>query len=251
MKDRVPTYPGRVKLTPVAGQENTYDMERADSPAQEGTPLNKATLLTDTVAALLGLSDEATVNDMLAALAATTSISRGGSGQTTAEGALYAFINGATALETTGLSTGDYLGIGDVSAATGKKATIADLADFLASSLDTAKITTGSYVGTGKYGSSNPCTLAITFAPKLILIVRNDIIPSLGVLIPLDTDYPYRGLSIYYNSNTPYIYSLMAKISGNTVTWHVGNVNNEDSAYQLSAYQLNSGSITYIYVALG
>lgn len=249
MKDRVPTYPGRVKLTPVAGQENTYDMERADSPVQEGTPLNKETLLTDTVAALLGLSDQATVNDMLAALAATTSIPRGGSGQTTAAGALYAFINGATELATTGLATGDYLGIGDVSDATGKKATIADLADFLASVLDMAKITVGSYVGTGKAGSSNPCTLAITFAPKLIIIVREDsVIPSIGVLIPLDTTYNHRGLSIYYNTNTSYIHSLKVKISGNTVTWIVKG---DDSEYNLSAYQLNSSSITYNYVALG
>lgn len=41
--NRVPTYPGRVKLTPVAGQADTYDMERADSPVVEGTPLDKAT----------------------------------------------------------------------------------------------------------------------------------------------------------------------------------------------------------------
>lgn len=40
--DRVPTYPGRVKLTPVAGTTDTYDMVRADSPIEEGTPLNKA-----------------------------------------------------------------------------------------------------------------------------------------------------------------------------------------------------------------
>lgn len=39
--DRVPTYPGRVILTPVAGQANTYDMVRADEPVVEGTPLNK------------------------------------------------------------------------------------------------------------------------------------------------------------------------------------------------------------------
>ncbi|MBU5627698.1 emp24/gp25L/p24 family protein [Oscillibacter sp. MSJ-2] len=44
MKDRVPTKPGRVKLTPVSGQANTYDMVRADQPTQEGTPLGKATL---------------------------------------------------------------------------------------------------------------------------------------------------------------------------------------------------------------
>lgn len=40
--DRVPTYPGRVKLTPVSGQTNVYDMVREDSPVTEGTPLNKA-----------------------------------------------------------------------------------------------------------------------------------------------------------------------------------------------------------------
>lgn len=44
VKDRVPLYPGRVKLTPVSGQENTYDMVRADSPTQVGTPINKALL---------------------------------------------------------------------------------------------------------------------------------------------------------------------------------------------------------------
>lgn len=44
MQDRVPLYPGRVKLTPVSGQENTYDMVRSDQPTQEGTKVNKATL---------------------------------------------------------------------------------------------------------------------------------------------------------------------------------------------------------------
>ena len=40
--DRVPTYPGRVRLVPVSGQANTYDMVRADEPLVEGTPVNKA-----------------------------------------------------------------------------------------------------------------------------------------------------------------------------------------------------------------
>ena len=40
--DRIPLYPGRVKLTPVAGQENTYDMVRADEPIEPGTPINRA-----------------------------------------------------------------------------------------------------------------------------------------------------------------------------------------------------------------
>lgn len=42
VKDRIPTHPGRVKLVPVKGEENTYDMVRADSPIEAGTPLNKA-----------------------------------------------------------------------------------------------------------------------------------------------------------------------------------------------------------------
>lgn len=41
-KDRVPTYPGRVKLSPIAGAENTYKMERADVPIVDGTPIDKA-----------------------------------------------------------------------------------------------------------------------------------------------------------------------------------------------------------------
>ncbi len=71
MKDRVPLYPGRVKLEPVAGQENIYDMTRADSPQQIGTKLNKANLLTDeTVQAIFGaLDDSKTPNDAFAALA--------------------------------------------------------------------------------------------------------------------------------------------------------------------------------------
>ena len=63
MQNRISTYPGRVKLTPVAGQADIYDMERADEPIQPGTPLNKSTLLSDTTAEMLGLPSTATVND--------------------------------------------------------------------------------------------------------------------------------------------------------------------------------------------
>lgn len=65
MKDRIPTYPGRVKLLPVAGQENTYDMVRADSPTQEGTPICKRTLLTDATAALYGGDETMLPDDVL------------------------------------------------------------------------------------------------------------------------------------------------------------------------------------------
>lgn len=68
MQDRIPLYPGRVKMTPVAGQANTFDMVRADDPTQAGTPLNKATLLKDATAALYGLGTGAVPDDVLAEL---------------------------------------------------------------------------------------------------------------------------------------------------------------------------------------
>lgn len=68
MQDRVPLYPGRVKMTPVAGQANTFDMVRADDPTKAGTPLNKATLLKDATAALYGLGTGAVPDDVFAEL---------------------------------------------------------------------------------------------------------------------------------------------------------------------------------------
>lgn len=65
MKDRVSLYPGRVKLTPVAGQENVFDLTRADQPTQEGTALNKGNLLADDTAGLFGLDDAAVPDDVL------------------------------------------------------------------------------------------------------------------------------------------------------------------------------------------
>ena len=66
MNDRISLYPGRVKMTPVAGQANTFDMVRADDPTQAGTPLNKATFLKDATAALFGLGTAAVPDDVLA-----------------------------------------------------------------------------------------------------------------------------------------------------------------------------------------
>lgn len=68
MKDRIPKYAGRVKLIPVANQPNVYDMVRADEPLEEGTPLKKATLLSDETATLLGLTGDSNVNDAFGAI---------------------------------------------------------------------------------------------------------------------------------------------------------------------------------------
>lgn len=42
-KDRLPKYPGRVKMTPVPGQMDVFEMVRMDEPTEPGTPLDKAT----------------------------------------------------------------------------------------------------------------------------------------------------------------------------------------------------------------
>lgn len=72
MQDREPTYPGRVTLTPVYGLANTYDMERADRPLQEGTPLNKASLLKDATTALFGKTNAAVPDEIFSLLSKST-----------------------------------------------------------------------------------------------------------------------------------------------------------------------------------
>lgn len=44
VENRASLQPGRVRLDPVNGQPNMYDMERADEPQQAGTPLNRRTM---------------------------------------------------------------------------------------------------------------------------------------------------------------------------------------------------------------
>lgn len=64
MKDRVSLLPNQRKITPVdedgnvTGQSYYATVERADKPLQEPTPLEKATLLDDDTAELLGLAVE-------------------------------------------------------------------------------------------------------------------------------------------------------------------------------------------------
>ena len=67
MKDRVVEFPNRYRLVPVAGQENTYDFVAVPGTiTEEGTPINKATLLTDAVANRFGLEGDPTVSEALA-----------------------------------------------------------------------------------------------------------------------------------------------------------------------------------------
>lgn len=72
MKDRKPRYPGRVLITPELGSAYYATLTAADDPEDEGTPLNKATFLTDEVAAALRLGiDDPTPNDAFRVMAQT------------------------------------------------------------------------------------------------------------------------------------------------------------------------------------
>jgi hypothetical protein len=71
MKDRVAAKPNRYAVYDDNHNFLRYEYhERADEPTQEGTPLNKGTLLSDETAAALGLTGDPTVDDGLAGIAA-------------------------------------------------------------------------------------------------------------------------------------------------------------------------------------
>lgn len=70
MKDRIPTKPGRIQLVPSPDNDDLFILTRADEPTQTGTPLNKASLLSDATALSVGLeSADPTVNEAIAYLA--------------------------------------------------------------------------------------------------------------------------------------------------------------------------------------
>lgn len=107
MQDRIPLYPGRVKMTPVAGQANTYDMVRADDPTQAGTPLNKASLLKDATAALFGLTAAAVPDEVLSWIGKYAQYwwHRRSSPITTHPNYSYYMVSGATDYESAGATT--------------------------------------------------------------------------------------------------------------------------------------------------
>ena len=156
MQDRVPTYPGRVKLIPVLGQENTYEMVRADEPTQEGTPLNKANLLQDSVAKMYGLLESAIPNDVFAFLGKYNlhwwrrRINTAG---TIGEWE-YLFSADSNAHPKSGIVSGyeyEYIGI--------------PYKNFTSPPIQVAY---GKYTGTGTWGESSPNKLTFSFAPKVV-----------------------------------------------------------------------------------
>lgn len=120
--------------------------------SEEGTFINKDTLLTDAVAGMFGFGASAVPNDMFNVLTHAGDLhvwKRTQNGQVD-----YPVSPNRNAYQegTSGNTTIEYLG------QLGNK----------------VQMTAGSYVGTGKYGESNPNTLTFEFEPKFVVVGRTD-----------------------------------------------------------------------------
>ena len=215
MQDRVPLYPGRVKMTPVAGQANTFDMVRADDPTQAGTPLNKATLLKDATAALYGLGTGAVPDDVLAELGKSKQYWRP---RTPPAGDReYPQYTDRSAYPDSGTQDGyeyEYLGIPFDNAVTAPK------------------IATGSYVGNGAYGSANPNRLTFGFAPQLVILPHVDDYNGCPEHVMF-----YAGTRNYKIAN-----GITGTLEGRELSWYSTSSASE---------QFNVSGRTYHYVAIG
>ena len=251
MKDRVPLYPGRVKLTPVSGQENTYDMARADEPTQEGTPLNKASLLKDSTAELFGLGGEALPDDVLNILSNATLLN----GLKTA----ISDIAGNTVLNLTNIAFFNAL-----------KTAIVDRDGNEMLPIPGVQLAAGTYTGTGTDGENNPNSLTFEFEPMLVIVtsyrfytgdpsIKNS---NISVLIPnygMTVSYGYAShLSMY-----PFIGvgRNVVSVVDNTMSWYADwpvrcykygdramfRADNDENYM----YQMNTNGTTYNYFAIG
>lgn len=240
MKDRVPLYPGRVMLTPVSGQESTYDMVRADEPTQEGTPLSKATFLKDSTASLFGLGSDAVPDDAFAALSR--------------------FHNRLGDEYVWEKSDGSGV-VGYVNSPYQNAYPIDDGYTYNALGRlgEKVRISIGSYRGTSVFGESNPNILSFSFAPKFVWIYA--VRQSNGETIAVNNSYgsssttyahgfliPELLKTYYQNSVAPFTSGEGNKgyakksADGKTFYWY---------HTETEAHQLNINQYTYFYIALG
>lgn len=250
MQDRVPTYPGRVKLIPVLGQENTYEMVRADEPTQEGTPLNKANLLQDSVAKMYGLLESAIPNDVFAFLGKYNlhwwrrRINTTG---TIGEWE-YLFSADSNAHPKSGIVSGyeyEYIGI--------------PYKNFTSPPIQVAY---GKYTGTGTWGESSPNKLTFSFTPKVVFVVQYFNSAS-GVYGPIYSSQKASNAVMvadtltesfqsgngfyelgYINDEARYSYGKKSK-DGKTFYWYFSYDKDRSSS------QLNSKGDVYYWVAIG
>lgn len=160
----------------------------------------------------------------------------GGTFATSGAAGLYNLINAAATLTSSTLASGDYVGVQDVSAGTGKRVTFRNLEIYLHDVLRFAKRFSGSYTGTGTYGASSPNEItSIPFQPFAVFIAPNDI-----------SRIDIGSFAWVYPNNVGRI--LGDTISYCTITWKIGGL----SWYGNNAnYQLNIAGKAYYWIAFG
>lgn len=283
MKDRIPQYPGRAKMTLPDGSFKYITLERADEAVEQGTPLNKSTLLTDETATALGLdpSSNPTVNDaLLQTLVNLAAVD----GKIPSDAAIQLLINNGVA--THNQSTAAHSDIrasvtnaqnalqGNInsvqttlqnninnvnSTLTSKVNTVnSDLLSKITATNNTisglTKCAVGVYAGTGTSAANsdtpnqdNMTVLNFTFVPKFLRITR------------INTTWDY--LVIFPNNlgenNKRYVYPLMSYNGGTVNTkdycsvWLANNKKTIKLAADTSYNQLNVTGYSYLYIALG
>lgn len=225
MRNRQPTpgKEGRVLIIPENGGVPYYAaIVMADAPIEEGTLFAKETMLTDSTAALFGMSDEAVPDDVYAFLGKYNQHwwERANSGDTE-----FVQSSNRNAYPDSGVSGNyeyTYLGIPFDNAVTAPK------------------IEAGSYTGTGTYGASNPNRLTFNFEPKLLIIMPNSDTSDSFFIAPYG-----RTLINTYMDNSNYGKVNMTW-SGKTVSWYCTS----DSSYDPAHGQMNGSGVTYYYIAV-
>lgn len=241
MQDRVPVNPGRVLVTPENGNAPYYaTLTRADNPTQEGTPLNKASLLKDATAAKFGLGTDAVPDDVSFLL----SRFHAGLGNE--------YVWAKYAVETDVETLVGYVNSPDPSAYP-----IDDGYTYAALGQLGAKmqIATGSYTGTGTYGADNPNSLTFDFAPKILFLFAEytsgaKVMYGIGSRANADNSAYIWGIPCMPGETYNVMYSsgkyntVTVSADGKAIGWVAGyNVD--------SGGQFNVSGWTYHYIAIG
>ena len=115
-----------------------------------------------------------------------------------------------------------------------------------AQTLGFSKIATGSYVGTGTVGREHPTVLTFNFAPKFLILVKDDgALPDGTTLLSKVGAYSIYGYNGFYHFYT-YSSGWACTLSGwgtNTLSYYANGVD--------ATYQFNVSGNTYYYMALG
>lgn len=261
MRDRVPRYPGRVKLTPVSGQANVYDMTRADSPTQEGDPINKSTFLKDSTAALFGLGSDAVPDDVFSKIFdhvdTILTIPSGTEDPAAlldnlldeyiakkrdksvgfvcyATSVAHPDLAGNSCIFKVNIINQKYVSIEAISYGTGpsynvaKKFTRSKYNGVWGEWRNEAQFSSITYVGTGTYGSNNKNSVTFPDRPKMVFVSG-----------PNSAVFPGTAASGFANSDG--LDMIPFSWSGNTLSWY--NAQGAD-------YQLNESGVTYTCLAL-